>query len=81
MGSKIELFRVTLYVFFPVALFYYFNLPDNQDNFIEQRKKEIYPPIEKTNRPPTTVEDTKRYRELIMEARNKAMAANQTSNE
>eukprot|EP00112_Aurelia_sp_Birch-Aquarium-sp1_P006088 Seg1680.14 transcript_id=Seg1680.14/GoldUCD/mRNA.D3Y31 product="putative protein C12orf45-like" protein_id=Seg1680.14/GoldUCD/D3Y31 len=76
-SSKLEIFRVGLYVLFPVALFYYFNLPDNQDEFLEKRKKEMYPPFEETNRPPTTSEDRKQYREIILEARRKAAASHQ----
>ncbi|XP_065069749.1 protein PET100 homolog, mitochondrial-like [Rhopilema esculentum] len=69
MGNRIELFRVGLYVLFPVAIFYYFNLPENQDDYLEKRKREIYPPFEETNVPPKTSEERKKYRELTLNER------------
>ncbi|KAJ7386595.1 hypothetical protein OS493_008743 [Desmophyllum pertusum] len=42
-GSKIELGRIVLYVFFPVAIFFYFNMPGSYDDFMTQKKKELFP--------------------------------------
>ncbi|XP_032230584.1 protein PET100 homolog, mitochondrial isoform X1 [Nematostella vectensis] len=48
-GSKIELFRIAVYVFFPVALFYYFNLPEIYEDYVNNKKGQIYPPDETTH--------------------------------
>jgi len=43
MGSKIELFRMTVYVFFPIAIFYYFNLPEFYEGYVSHEVKKMYP--------------------------------------
>ncbi|XP_020895845.1 protein PET100 homolog, mitochondrial-like [Exaiptasia diaphana] len=70
-GSKIELFRIAVYVFFPVAVFYYFNLPEIYDDFISNKKQQVYPPDEETSKPPTTIEDLKAAREIMLERKRK----------
>jgi len=69
MGYKLEIAKVGLYVLFPVAVFYYFNLPENQDDYLEIRKKELYPPLQEKNIPPKTLEEMRHYRELLQSKR------------
>ncbi len=38
-----NLFQMTIYVFFPVALFYYFNRPEFQRKALEEKKVLIRP--------------------------------------
>ncbi|XP_032230585.1 protein PET100 homolog, mitochondrial isoform X2 [Nematostella vectensis] len=70
-GSKIELFRIAVYVFFPVALFYYFNLPEIYEDYVNNKKGQIYPPDETTHKPPTTIDDIKAARDIMMERKRK----------
>lgn len=45
MGSwKMEIFRMTLYVMFPVAMFHYFNQPKYFEEWVVKTKRELYPP-------------------------------------
>ncbi|XP_046851326.1 protein PET100 homolog, mitochondrial-like [Xenia sp. Carnegie-2017] len=61
MGSKIELLRMTIYVFFPVAVFYYFNMPDFYEEYVQSRMKKLYPPSANTKKPPASIEELKAY--------------------
>ncbi|XP_020625676.1 protein PET100 homolog, mitochondrial-like [Orbicella faveolata] len=78
IGSKIELGRIVLYVFFPVAVFLYFNFPGSYEEYMTQKKKEIYPPDEECYKPPTSVEGLLKAREKILEERRKERAQNKT---
>ena len=49
LTNTIELMRITMYVFFPVGVFYYFNEPDLYENYVAEKRKKIHPP---GNRPP-----------------------------
>lgn len=71
MGSKIELGRIVLYVFFPVAMFFYFNLPESYEDFMSQKKKGIYPEDKDCHKPPTTLEELKKAREKRLLAKQK----------
>lgn len=53
---------MTLYVFFPVGVFYYFNAPGYFDQQVERKRIEIFP---KGNKPPLTFEDNERLRKEI----------------
>ncbi|CAG9855178.1 unnamed protein product [Phyllotreta striolata] len=45
MGNwKLEVAKMGLYVTFPVALFYYFNQPQYFEEWVVNKKREIYPP-------------------------------------
>ncbi|CAH3191358.1 unnamed protein product [Porites evermanni] len=70
IGSKIELGRIVLYVFFPVAVFAFFNMPESYEEFMSQKKSGIVP----CNRPPTTLEDIKKAREKMVEDNRKETA-------
>lgn len=61
-------------MFFPVAMFFYFNLPESYEDFMSQKKKELYPADEDCHRPPTTLEDIKKAREEFLEAKRKQKA-------
>ncbi|KAM7447032.1 hypothetical protein ABFA07_004678 [Porites harrisoni] len=74
IGSKIELGRIVLYVFFPVAVFAFFNMPESYEEFMSQKKKELYPPDQDCHRPPTTLEDIKKAREKMVEDNRKETA-------
>ncbi|KAL9950510.1 hypothetical protein ACROYT_G043019 [Oculina patagonica] len=78
IGSKIELGRIVLYVFFPVAVFFYFNWPGSYEDYMTQKKKEIYPPEDKCYKPPTTIDGLLKAREKILEERRKEKAQQKT---
>ncbi|XP_064385933.1 protein PET100 homolog, mitochondrial-like [Halichondria panicea] len=66
MGSGLELVRISIYVFFPVVLFYYFNRPDVYKKTISEKKKVIYP---EGNRVPLSIEDNLKLREQMRNKR------------
>ncbi|XP_074156947.1 protein PET100 homolog, mitochondrial [Sminthopsis crassicaudata] len=44
MGVKLEVFRMVLYLTFPVAMFWVSNQADYFEEYVVQRKREIFPP-------------------------------------
>ncbi|KAG9278998.1 protein PET100 homolog, mitochondrial [Astyanax mexicanus] len=50
MGVKIEIFRMMLYVSFPVTIFWISNRAEYFEEYVVKRKKEIFPPDEKMQR-------------------------------
>ncbi|CAG5897914.1 protein PET100 homolog, mitochondrial [Menidia menidia] len=50
MGVKIEMFRMMLYLSFPVAMFWVSNQAEYFEEYIVKRKREIFPPDEFTQR-------------------------------
>ncbi|XP_076866108.1 protein PET100 homolog, mitochondrial [Brachyhypopomus gauderio] len=50
MGVKIEIFRMMLYLSFPVGMFWISNQADYFEEYIVKRKREIFPPDEKMQR-------------------------------
>ncbi|KAK2836244.1 hypothetical protein Q7C36_014113 [Tachysurus vachellii] len=50
MGVKIEIFRMMVYLSFPVAMFWISNQADYFEEYIVKRKREIFPPDEKMQR-------------------------------
>lgn len=44
-GWKLEVFKMALYVTFPVAMFHYFNQPEYFEEWVVKTKREMYPPI------------------------------------
>jgi hypothetical protein len=61
-SNVLELMRMTLYVFFPVGVFYYFNAPGYFDHKVEKRRIEIFP---KGNKPPLSFEDNEKLRKEL----------------
>ncbi|XP_077980827.1 protein PET100 homolog, mitochondrial-like [Glandiceps talaboti] len=43
-GWKLEVGKMTMYVFFPVALFFYFNQPELFEDYISKRRRYLFPP-------------------------------------
>ncbi|GAB1599511.1 protein PET100 homolog, mitochondrial-like [Argonauta hians] len=43
-GWKLEIFKMGLYMSFPVGLFYYFNQPAFFEEWIMSRRKTLFPP-------------------------------------
>lgn len=41
---------MAMYVSFPVAMFHYFNQPEYFEKWVTQKKREIYPPEEKSGK-------------------------------
>lgn len=62
MGSKIELFRIGVYVFLPVAVFYFFNNPEFFDDYVTKKQRDFYPPEDKINILPRTKEELEELR-------------------
>nr|XP_006631571.1 PREDICTED: protein PET100 homolog, mitochondrial [Lepisosteus oculatus] len=50
MGVKLEIFRMMLYLSFPVAMFWVSNQAEYFEEYVVKRKREIYPPDEKMQR-------------------------------
>ncbi|XP_028679273.1 protein PET100 homolog, mitochondrial [Erpetoichthys calabaricus] len=50
MGVKIEIFRMVLYLSFPVAMFWISNQAGYFEEYVVKRKREIFPPDEKMQR-------------------------------
>ncbi|KAL0992632.1 hypothetical protein UPYG_G00096000 [Umbra pygmaea] len=50
MGVKIEVFRMMIYLSFPVTMFWISNQADYFEEYIVKRKREIFPPDEKVQR-------------------------------
>jgi len=45
MGKwQLEVFRMGIYMAFPVVLFHYFNLPENYEDKVIRFKREMFPP-------------------------------------
>ncbi|XP_034075393.1 protein PET100 homolog, mitochondrial [Gymnodraco acuticeps] len=50
MGVKIEVFRMMLYLSFPVTMFWVSNQAEYFEEYIVKRKREIFPADEKEHR-------------------------------
>ncbi|KAF4073693.1 protein PET100 homolog, mitochondrial [Ictalurus punctatus] len=50
MGVKIEIFRMMVYLSFPVTMFWISNQAEYFEEYIVKRKREIFPPDEKMQR-------------------------------
>ncbi|XP_056263352.1 protein PET100 homolog, mitochondrial [Pseudoliparis swirei] len=50
MGVKIEMFRMMLYISFPVTMFWISNQAEYFEEYIIKRKREIFPPEEGLHR-------------------------------
>ncbi|KAG5670328.1 hypothetical protein PVAND_000604 [Polypedilum vanderplanki] len=46
-GWKLEVFKMALYMSFPVALFHWFNQPEYFEKWVVETKRELYPPENK----------------------------------
>ncbi|GCB77684.1 protein PET100 homolog, mitochondrial isoform X2 [Scyliorhinus torazame] len=49
-GVKLEIFRMFLYLSFPVTVFWVSNQAEYFEEYVIKRKREIYPPEEKMRR-------------------------------
>ncbi|XP_037077493.1 protein PET100 homolog, mitochondrial-like [Pollicipes pollicipes] len=49
-GWKLEVFKMGMYMTFPVGLFWYFNQPEYFEKWVIQTKQQLYPPSTKTHR-------------------------------
>lgn len=59
MGKwQLEVFRMGIYMTFPVILFHYFNLPENYEEKVIQFKREVFPP--ERPEPRQKIDDLKR---------------------
>jgi len=46
MGNwQLELFKLSLFVTFPVAMFYIYNQPQLFEDWVIRKKRELYPPL------------------------------------
>ncbi|GIY04679.1 hypothetical protein CEXT_278141 [Caerostris extrusa] len=51
MGNwKLEVFKLGLYISFPVGLFYVFNQPKYFEEWVVKTRHELYPPIDEESR-------------------------------
>ena len=49
-GWKLEIFKMGMYMTFPVGLFWYFNQPEYFEKWVIQTKQQLYPPANKDHR-------------------------------
>ncbi|XP_066563903.1 protein PET100 homolog, mitochondrial [Amia ocellicauda] len=47
MGVRLEIFRMMLYLSFPVTMFWISNQAEYFEEYVVKRKRELYPPDEK----------------------------------
>lgn len=66
MANGMELFRMTLYVFFPVAVFYVFNFPELFDRRVEDKRKTLFPD---GNHPPLSLEENEKLSATLLAQR------------
>ncbi|KAK9504883.1 hypothetical protein O3M35_009054 [Rhynocoris fuscipes] len=43
-GWKLEIFRMSIYMAFPVGIFHYFNQPQYFEEWVVKTRRELYPP-------------------------------------
>ncbi|KAM7371788.1 hypothetical protein PAMP_008998 [Pampus punctatissimus] len=67
MGVKIEIFRMMVYLSFPVTMFWISNQAEYFEEYIVKRKREIFPQNEQLNR--KELEDFKERMRLRKEQR------------
>uniref|UniRef100_A0A2R5LF88 Protein PET100 homolog, mitochondrial n=1 Tax=Ornithodoros turicata TaxID=34597 RepID=A0A2R5LF88_9ACAR len=48
-GWKLEVFKMTIYMAFPVGLFYFFNQPKYFEKWVVKTKRECFPPQDNEN--------------------------------
>lgn len=48
-GWKLEVFKMAIYMSFPVGLFYYFNQPKYFEKWVVQTRRESFPPQDNEN--------------------------------
>lgn len=56
---KLEIFRMTLYMAFPVLAFHFFNQPAYFEKWVTNVKREMYPPDREEDR--ERIEEFKKY--------------------
>ena len=61
-GLGLEIVKMTLYIFFPVGLFLYFNVPSTQEKETQGWRKEY----QNTQRLPRTFKETRAMAEKFM---------------
>ncbi|KFM61421.1 hypothetical protein X975_10493, partial [Stegodyphus mimosarum] len=61
-GWKLEVFKIALYISFPVGLFYVFNQPQYFEDWVVKTRREIFPPVNEESRKQFREELTKRRR-------------------
>ncbi|XP_066915131.1 protein PET100 homolog, mitochondrial-like [Clytia hemisphaerica] len=70
-GSKLELFRIGVYIFFPVAVFYFFNNPEFYDEYVVRSQRKLYPKDEDLVKLPKTREGMDALRKKFLDERQK----------
>jgi len=58
-GPNLEIFRFGFYVFFPIAIMLHYGNPDWFERHVIPARDRMFPPLERTNRPPTDPHDIK----------------------
>ncbi|KAK2580377.1 hypothetical protein KPH14_006132 [Odynerus spinipes] len=49
-GWKLEVFRMFIYMAFPVGMFHYFNQPENYESWVTEVREKYYPKEDKEGR-------------------------------
>ncbi|XP_049731753.1 protein PET100 homolog, mitochondrial [Elephas maximus indicus] len=76
MGVKLEVFRMTLYLTFPVAMFWISNQAEWFEGYVVKRKRELWPPEKEGQR-----QELEEFKERIRQQREEKLlrAAQQNS--
>ena len=73
MGSKVELFRISIYIFFPVTVFYFFNKPEFYDKYVANIQRGLHLPEEDKVILPKTRSGLEEMRKSFLEKRSNKM--------
>ncbi|GFO39975.1 protein pet100 homolog, mitochondrial [Plakobranchus ocellatus] len=76
-GWQLEVFRMAVYISFPVGLFYFFNQPSFFESWMMEKRARLFPPQDPNAH--QILEDFKEQQELRRE--NKMIAAYQAKKE
>eukprot|EP01134_Creolimax_fragrantissima_P002444 CFRG2444T1 len=81
--SNLEVFKFAIYVFIPIGMFWYFNLPSFYDKYVADTKRRVLHEDEVTARPPNSLEGIKALRQEYMEKAKikRAMEANNVASD
>eukprot|EP00045_Choanoeca_perplexa_P020621 m.4740 g.4740 ORF g.4740 m.4740 type:complete len:78 (+) comp7168_c0_seq1:175-408(+) len=68
-GAVMEIGRMTMYMFVPIGMFYYFGLPAFNENFVRPFYNNVYPPEEATYKPPHSEQANRELLQRLIEER------------
>lgn len=75
-GWKLEVFKMSVYMTFPVALFYYFNQPQFFEGWMIEKRNQLFPPqeVNAKERLNKTIDYLEKRREQLAEKNNEGIS-------